>query len=95
MKAAIDETTLAEREKIVERFGLSENQRLEHCCKMYTQTAQHLEKANGWGPSAERLFRMIMTMDARISRAISQPVRDTKIEGSEEKTGEEGATKGS
>jgi transposase-like protein len=73
MRAEIEAKTIAEREKIVERFKLAESERLEKYCSLYQRVSEQVDKEYLDTVPAHHLIGMMLTLDRKISRAIEFP----------------------
>jgi transposase len=75
LKSALDERSVTGRQKIVEKYKLSENERLAHWCERYHATLERMEDLPPGDPAANGLTQILLAVDKRISRAITLDLR--------------------
>lgn len=73
MAAAIATKTHAERERILEKFNLAENERLDRYCGLYKRISEQVDKDYLQIIPTHHLLRMMLTLDSRISKAMALP----------------------
>jgi transposase len=71
LRSPLDARAKTEREKIIEKYRLSENDRLAHWCERYHATLESLEDLPQGDAKAPVLTQILLAVDKRISRTIA------------------------
>lgn len=82
MAAEIQTKTHAERERILEKFNLAENERLDRYCALYKRVSEQIEKDYLQIIPTHHLVRMMLVLDRKISKAMTMPTTPLEKETS-------------
>jgi hypothetical protein len=73
LAAEIEMKTHAERERILEKFNLAENERLDKYCMLYKRISEQVDKDHLQIVPTHLLLRMMLALDRKISTVTTMP----------------------
>jgi hypothetical protein len=73
MKEEIDKRRFAERERIMEKFNLAENERIEQLCAIYRRASEQVTKDSFHIIPTTQLVKMMLALDKKFLKAIEMP----------------------